>query len=92
MNMDYNKIIVMLSMIIIILIVVGVVIINPFAAKTDTKITVVSNDVLYNGDSFSISLTDANGTPLSNQKINIIIKDANGNENQKTITTNENGE
>ncbi len=86
-NIDYNKIIVVLSMIIVVLIVVGVIMLNPFTPKTDTQITVVSNNVLYNGYSFSISLTDINNVSISNQKVNIIIKDANGTENRKTIVT-----
>ena len=51
----------------------------------------MSSNVLYQGDSLSISLTDANNTPLSNQKIDITIKDAKG-EKQETVTTNEKGE
>ena len=45
-------------------------------AKTDTKITVTSNSTLYGGDYFSISLNDANGTPITNQTIKIGIIDA----------------
>lgn len=83
-----NKIIISLLLIIIALLVVfGIMLINPSDAKTDTIITVTSNDTLYDGDYFSISLTDVNGTPLDNQTVKISIIDSNGGENPQRITT-----
>ena len=78
--MENNKIIITLLIIIIALLVVfGVMYINPTTnAKINTKITVTSNNTLHDGDSFSIALTDVNGTPLANQTVNITIIDANG--------------
>ncbi|WP_295593432.1 hypothetical protein [uncultured Methanobrevibacter sp.] len=72
-----NKIIIaMLLIIIALLVVLGVILINPADAKTDTKITVTSNSTLYDGDYFSISLNDANGTPITNQTVKMGIIDA----------------
>ena len=83
-----NKIIIaMLLIIIALLVVLGVILINPADAKTDTKITVTSNSTLYGGDYFSISLNDANGTPITNQTVKIGIIDAKGGENPQKVTT-----
>ncbi|WP_296866436.1 adhesin [uncultured Methanobrevibacter sp.] len=83
-----NKIIIaMLLIIIALLVVLGVILINPADAKTDTKITVTSNSTLYDGDYFSISLNDANGTPITNQTVKIGIIDAKGGENPQKVTT-----
>ena len=84
---DSKKIIVLLLIIIVLLIVLGMMLINPLDAKTDTKITVNSNATLYEGDYFSISLTDVNGAPLNSQTVNIIITDANGVENHQQVST-----
>ena len=87
--MENNKIIIALLIIIIALLVVfGVMYINPTTnAKINTKITVTSNNTLHDGDSFSIALTDVNGTPLANQTVNITIIDANGAKNQQQVKT-----
>lgn len=87
--MENNKIIIALLIIIIALLVVfGVMYINPTTnAKINTKITVTSNNTLHDGDSFSIALTDINGTPLANQTVNITIIDANGGKNPQQVKT-----
>ena len=86
--MKNNKLITVLLLIIIALLVVfAVMLINPTNAKTDTKITVTSNNTLHDGQNFSIALTDINGTPLTNQTVNITITDANGGKNQQQVTT-----
>lgn len=83
-----NKIIIaMLLIIIALLVVLGVMLINSADAKTDTKITVTSNSTLCDGDYFSISLNDVNGTPVTNQTVKIGIIDAKGGENPQKVTT-----
>lgn len=59
--------------------------------KQDTVIKITSNDTLHDGDYFSVSLTDVNGTPLANQVVNINIIDANGGENHQQVTTDGSG-
>lgn len=85
--MDNKIIITLLLIIIALLVILGIMLINPLNAKTDTKIIVTSNDTLYDGDYFSITLTDVNGTPIANQTVNITIIDANGGENPQQVTT-----
>lgn len=89
--MDNKLIITLLLIIIAMLIVLGIMIVNPLNAKTDTTINVTSNNTLYDGDYFSISLSDINGTPIANQTVNITIIDANGGKNPQNVTTNEMG-
>ena len=86
--MENNKIIIALLLIIIALLVVfAIMFINPTNAKTDTKIKVTSNNTLHDGQDFSVVLTDINGTPLTNQTVNITITDANGGKNPQQVTT-----
>ena len=89
--MDKNKIIYLLLAIVIILLIACFAVSSTTFAKQDTAIKVTSNDTLYDGDYFSISLNNVNGTPLANQVVNITIIDANGAENHQQITTNESG-
>ena len=89
--MDNNKIIFALVAVIIILLVVGLFILNPGHAKTDSRVIVTSNSTLHEGDSFSIKLTDLNNTPIANQVVNITIVDANGTENHQQVTTDVSG-
>ncbi len=87
-NYMNNKIIIALLLIIIaLLVVLGIILINPFDAKTDSVIRITSNDTLSDGDYFSISLTDGAGTPIANQTVNIIIVDASGHKNPQRVTT-----
>ena len=86
-NMDYDKIIIILALIIIAILAAGIVVLNPFAAKVETAISVTSSQELTEGDSLSISLTDINSRPVSGALIQINITDLNGSTTQKTLTT-----
>ena len=77
--------------VVIVLLIVGFAVSSTTFAKQDTAIRVTSNDTLYDGDYFSISLTDVNGTPLTNHVVNITIIDANGAENHQQVTTDGSG-
>ena len=90
--MDLNKIIVILAIILIVVVVAGIVTLNPTHAKIDSKVIVESENSLYNGDTFSIKLTDLNNTAISNQAVNITFKYNNGTQINKTLTTNESGQ
>ena len=89
--MDYNKIIYLLVGIVIILLIAFFAVSTTTFAKHDTAINVISNNTLYDGDYFSITLTDVNGTPLANQTVNITIIDAKGEENHQQVTTDASG-
>lgn len=90
-NMDHDKIIIILALIIIAILAAGIVVLNPFAAKVDTAISITSFQELTEGDSLSISLTDINSRPVSGALIQINITDLNGSTTQKTLTTDASG-
>ena len=89
--MDYNKLIMALIVVIVALIVAGVVLFNPFIAKTDTAVSVTSANELNEGDELSILLTDANSKPIANQVVQVNIMDSSNHVEQKTLTTNGEG-
>lgn len=89
--MDYDKIIIILAIIIIAILAAGIVVLNPFAAKVETAISITSSQELTEGDSLSISLTDINSRPVSGALIQINITDLNGSTTQKTLTTDASG-
>lgn len=90
--MDNNKLIIALVVILIIMIAAGIFLLNPGHAKVDSRVIVTSNSTLHDGDNFTIRLTDLNNTPISNQRVNITIIDANGGKNPQAVTTDANGD
>ena len=89
--MDYNKIIIVLIIIIIALVVTGILVINPFMSKTETKIVITSNNELEDNGQFSITLTDIYGTAIADQIVNITFVDGNGSQNTQRVVTDANG-
>lgn len=89
--MDYNKIIYLLAVVFVVLLITCFAVFTMTFAKKDAVINVTSENALYDGDYFSISLTDVNGNPLANQVVDITIIDANGGENHQQVTTDESG-
>ena len=89
--MDYTKIIIILLIVFIALIVAGIMIFNPFA-KESANLSVTTNNILYDGDNFGISLIGNDGKAIANATVDIKIIDANGGVNPQTITINEKGE
>ena len=60
--------------------------------KADSKIVMTSNATLTEGDNFTVKLTDSNGTPLSNQNINVTIVSGSNGSVQKSLVSDANGE
>lgn len=89
--MDNDRIIIGLLIVIVAMLVAGLLMFNPLSAKNPTSIMVTSNGQLYDGDSFTILLTDINQTPIANQKVSVVIYDAGGNPNNQEITTDGSG-
>lgn len=90
--MDNNKIIIALVIVLVVIVAAGVLFLNPGHAKVDSRVIVTSNSTLYDGDNFTIRLTDLNNTPIANQRVNITIIDANGGKNPQVVTTDAKGE
>ena len=77
--MDYNKIIIVLVIIVVILAAaIGVMFLTSANAKEPTNIKITSSSEQNEGGNLSVILTDLNGTPISNESLNISITNSNG--------------
>ncbi|WP_407377254.1 Ig-like domain-containing protein [Methanobrevibacter sp.] len=63
----------------------------PFFGKETAKLNITSNETLSDGDDLEINLTDNNGKPIANVTVNITIADENGENDNKSVVTDENG-
>ena len=87
-----NIILILVVIIVILASAIGFMVLKPMHAKEPTKIKITSNDTLDEGKDLTLKLADLNKTPLSNQKVNITIKNSNGKVvANKTVETNDNG-
>ena len=87
-----NIIIILLVIIVILAAAIGFMVLKPMHAKEPTKIKVTSNKTLNERDDLSVKLTNLNKTPLSQEVVNITIKDNNGKfVANKIVKTNDKG-
>ena len=89
--MDNNKIIIIVLIAIIAALLVGIFAMMPNMSKQDTKLTFESNTTLTEGDSIKIKLTDANGTAIANQTVNVTITDKNNTSDYHSVVTDGDG-
>ncbi|WP_296858269.1 Ig-like domain-containing protein [uncultured Methanobrevibacter sp.] len=90
--MDNKKIIVILVVIIMVLAISVGVLLFQSNSKQPSNIKIISDKKINKGDKLFIQLTDLNKTPLSNQKVNILITDKKGKiVFNKTVETNSKG-
>ena len=89
--MDKDKIIICVLVAIVIVLLVALVAIMPYANKQNTNLTFVNGQELNEGDSIQIKLTDANGTALGNQTVNITVTDKNMASDHHSVVTNDEG-
>jgi len=90
--MEQKHIIIILLIVVVVLAAaMAVMILSPFDAKADTKLTIKSNDTLHKGDKFKVKLTDINGTGISNQTVNVTLKDSDGETSYFSVVTNSKG-
>ena len=87
-----NIIIILIVIIVILATAIGFMVLKPMHAKEPTKIKVTSNKTLNERDDLSVKLTNLNKTPLSQEVVNITIKDNNGKfVANKIVKTNDKG-
>ena len=85
-----NIIIILIVIIFILAAAIGFMVVKPMHAKEPTKIKITSNKTLNERDNLSVKLTDLNKTPLSQENVNITIKDSKGKVVvNKTVKTND---
>ena len=90
--MERNQIIIIALIVIIAALLVGITaMMMPNMAKQDTKLKFKSNSTLTEGESLKVKLTDANGTALANQTVNITITGKNGSSDYHSVVTNKKG-
>ena len=87
-----NIIIILVVIIVILTAVIGFMVLKPMHAKEPTKVKITSNDTLDEGKDLTFKLTDLNKTPISNEKVNITIKNTKDKILvNKIVKTNDNG-
>ena len=85
--MDKNKMIILALIVVIAALLVGMAaMMMPNMGKQDTKLKFKSNSTLTEGDSLKVKLTDANGTAIANQTVNIIITNKNKSTDHSVVT------
>lgn len=89
--MENKNIIILVLIVIIIALLVGIFATMPHANKQDTKLTFKSNSTITEGDSIKIQLTDANGTGIANQTVNVTITDKDKSSDYHSVETNDSG-
>ena len=90
--MDKNKMIILALIVVIAALLVGMAFtMMPNMGKQDTKLKFKSNSTLTEGDSLKVKLTDANGTAIANQTVNIIIITNKNKSTDHSVVTNEKG-
>lgn len=90
--MENKHIIAILIIIIIILVVaLAAVALPSLNSKEATKITITSNNTLYEGENLSVNLTTINGTPIVGEKVNVTVINEDGSKDFMNAVTDENG-
>ena len=90
--MEKNQIIIIALIVVIVALLVGMAaMLMPNMSKQDTQLKFKSNSTLTEGDSLKIKLTDANGTAIANQTVNVTITDKNNASDNHSVVTNEKG-
>ena len=90
--MENKNIIAILIIIIIILAVaLAAVALPSLNSKEATKLTITSNNTLYEGENLSVNLTTINGTPIVGEKVNVTVINEDGSKDFMNAVTDENG-
>ena len=89
--MDNNKIIIGVLVAIIITLLIGILLTMPNFTKTDSILEITGNSTIVEGDSLQIRLTDANGTALANQTVNVTVTDSNKTSEHHSLITDDDG-
>ncbi|WP_405283134.1 Ig-like domain-containing protein [Methanobrevibacter sp.] len=90
--MDKNKIIILALIVVIAVLLVGMAaMMMSNMGKQDTKLKFKSNSTMEEGGSLKVKLTDANGTAIANQTVNVTITDKDKSNSYYSVVTNEKG-
>ena len=89
-EMENNHIIILLIVVVVLAVAVACVLM-PTIGKRDCNLAITSNDTIYGGENIIVSLTDINGTPISDAVINATLKGDNGTTHVYSAVTDKNG-
>ena len=90
--MDKNKIIIGVLIVVIIALLIGIFAVMPnLESKQDTNLTFKCKSTVTEGDSIKVKLTDANGTAIANQTVNVTIEDKDQFSDYHSVVTNDKG-
>ena len=90
--MDKNKIIIGVLIVVIIALLIGIFAVMPnLESKHDTNLTFKCKSTVTEGDSIKVKLTDANGTAIANQTVNVTIEDKDKFSDYHSVVTNDKG-
>ena len=78
--MEKNKIIIVILIIVVVILAAAMaaMMLPSLNAQKDSKIAIVSNKTLYEGDNLTVKLTDLNKTPIKKEFINVTVADKDG--------------
>lgn len=88
--MDKNKIIIIVLIAVIAVLAVGVFSLSNHQ-KVDTEVKISVDKPVYEGDSIKIKLTDANGTGINDETVNITVTDKDDTNSYYSVKTNKKG-
>ncbi|MEE0943281.1 MAG: hypothetical protein UIB63_09240 [Methanobrevibacter sp.] len=71
-------IIILIAIIVILAAIIGMIVLHPFDTKEPSKIKIISNKSIYEGDNLSIKLVDLNNTSITKENVNITIYNSKG--------------
>ena len=77
--------------VVIVALLAGILVAMPNFAKTDSKLEIIGNDALNEGDNLQIKLTDIKGTALANQTVKITFTDKDNSNSEYSVVTNGEG-
>lgn len=90
-NMENKHIIILVLIVIIVALLVGIFATMQHTNKQDTNLTFKCNSTIKDGDSIKIQLTDANGSAIANQTVNVTITDKDKSSDYHSVETNDQG-
>lgn len=89
--MENKHIIILVLIVIIVALLVGIFATMQHTNKQDTNLTFKCNSTIKDGDSIKIQLTDANGSAIANQTVNVTITDKDKSSDYHSVETNDQG-
>lgn len=91
-NMDKNKVIIFILLVVIAILAAGLVMSNMHSIeKKQTKLTILGNSSINEGDAIKVKLTDLNKTPIANQTVNITVTGKDNTSEYFSVVTNDKG-